>query len=166
VIKGPNPTEATTPPWFHGATAGAELADQLKHAWMTAGRPNLGDLGDRVGYPKATLSKVLAGKTAPTWHLVRKLGLALDVAPETVAGEWHELWIAADDFRRGVPTRPSAIVPGSASYTCDRCGSWVINTQVHAEWHERVENVWEVDTLSNQPASWASLRDAVARRER
>jgi hypothetical protein len=159
-------TEATTPARLHGATAATDLADQLKQAWEAAGRPNLGDLGDRVGYTKATLTKVLAGKTAPTWHLVRKLGLALDVRPETVGEQWHELWIAADNFRRGVPTSrlPGTSAGRDGSYTCERCGAWVVNTQVHAEWHEEVESRWQADTLSNE-TNWASLRDAVSRRE-
>jgi transcriptional regulator with XRE-family HTH domain len=157
--------EASTPGWLHGATAGAELADQLKQAWVAADRPDLGDLGDRVGYAKATLSKVLAGKAAPTWHLVRKLGLALDVPPATVGERWHELWIAADDFRRGVPTSRTASAGGDGSYTCERCGAWVVDSRVHAEWHEEVESRWEADTLSNE-TNWASLRDAVSRRDR
>lgn len=155
----------TTPPWLHGATAGAELAGKLKQAWTLAGRPDLGDVGDRVGYSKATLSKVLAGRTAPTWHLVRKLGVAFDVPLETVGDEWHELWIAADDFRRGVPTSRSGGAERDGGYICDRCGAWVMNTQLHAEWHEEVENRWEADTLSNE-TSWVSLRDAVSRRGR
>jgi len=159
-------TEASTPPWLHGAMAGATLADQLKQAWVHSGRPNLGDLGDRVGYSKATISNVLAGKTPPAWHLVRKLGLALDVLADVVSEQWHPLWVAADNFRRGVPdSRPTGNAPGTGSYTCERCGSWVVNTQLHAEWHARVENQWDADTLSNG-TDWVSLRDAVSRRDR
>jgi transcriptional regulator with XRE-family HTH domain len=159
-------TEASTPPWLHGAMAGATLADQLKQAWVHAGRPNLGDLGDRVGYSKATISKVLAGKTPPAWHLVRKLGLALGVPADVVSEQWHPLWVAAANFRRGVPdSRPTGNAPGTGSYTCERCGSWVVNTQLHAEWHARVENQWDADTLSNG-TDWVSLRDAVSRRDR
>ncbi len=154
---------ATTPPWLPGATAGHALAEALKQAWVAADRPDLGDVADRVGYARTTLSKVFAGKAPPTWHLVRKLGLALDVPPETVADRWHELWIAADDFRRGVPASRAdgGAERASGGYTCDRCGSWVVDTQRH----EQMESRWEADTLNNE-MSWASLRDAVSRHER
>jgi transcriptional regulator with XRE-family HTH domain len=156
---------AAPPPWLAGATAGNALAEALKQAWVAADRPDLDAVADRVGYARTTLSKVLAGKAAPTWHLVRKLGLALDVPPETVAERWHELWIAADDFRRGVPASRSGAERGSGGYTCDRCGSWVVDAQRHGEWHEQMESRWEADTLNNE-MSWASLRDAVSRHDR
>jgi transcriptional regulator with XRE-family HTH domain len=159
---------ANMPDWQGGALAGAELADRLKQAWVIAGRPHMGVIGDEVGYSKATISKVLSGKMAPAWHLVRKLGVALGVPAETVADQWHPLWIAADNFRRGVAdSGSSGTAARTGGHTCERCGSWVVNSHLHAAWHLRLEQPAAETAASRMADSleWASLRDAVSRRE-
>ena len=87
---------------------GTRLAERLEGAWIAAGRPSMGDVGDVVGYSRASISNVLAGTAPPTWHLVRKLGGALGVPADTVEGEWHSLWSAADD-RRHRPAGPETL---------------------------------------------------------
>jgi hypothetical protein len=85
------------------AHAGAELADRLREAWVQAGKPHMAAMGDEVGYSQATISKVLAGRMPPAWHLVRKLGVLLDVPSAVIVEQWHPLWVAADNFRRAIP---------------------------------------------------------------
>jgi transcriptional regulator with XRE-family HTH domain len=82
-----------------GTTAGEDLARRLAFAHRHAGKPSLAMLSMKVGYSKGTLSKVLNGKMAPTWALVRKLGEHLRVPPHHVTQEWLPLWIAADEHR-------------------------------------------------------------------
>jgi|SRR4051812_2894913 hypothetical protein len=153
--------------WRPGASAGATLADHLRQAWIRAGKPHMVVVGDEVGYSKATISKVLSGKMAPAWHLVRKLGVVFGVPSEIVAQEWHPLWIAADNFRRGVggnqPVRPN---PQTGGYICDRCGSWVVNTDLHASWHLHIDRPADGPAPARMTDSleWATLRDAVSRR--
>jgi len=143
------------------ALAGAELADHLRRAWIQAGKPHMERIGDQVGYSKATISKVLSGKMAPAWHLVRKLGIALGVPPTTIADHWHPLWIAADAYRRAGADGHADRQPQSpGGRPCVRCGSWIADARLHAEWHLRVDHAARtVDSLE-----WASLRDAVTRR--
>ncbi|MET0493675.1 MAG: hypothetical protein ABW000_11150 [Actinoplanes sp.] len=90
----------------------------------------------------------------PAWPLVQKLGAALRVPSQTVMHEWYPLWTAANLCRRKPDTvRGQAAVPpvpgtaaaatGSAAaqtgYPCPKCGSWVVDTGLHAEWHMRIE---------------------------
>ena len=167
------PLRNTRMPAVGGAFAGAELADRLRQAWIRAGRPHMGVIGYEVGYSKATISKVLSGKMPPAWHLVRKLGVVLGVPGETVADEWHALWIAADNFRRGVSEcGPAGRAARNGGQTCQRCGSWVVHPHLHAAWHLRVERdaaaratgrVPDPDRISDSH-EWANLRDAVSRR--
>lgn len=134
-------------------TAARELAERLNFAHVNAGKPALSCLGEAVHYSKATLSKVFAGKMVPAWPLVEDLGVALRVPPQTVVQEWYHLWTAANMLRR----RPDAVrgratvppVPGTAAaggsasaqtgYTCPKCGSWVVDTTLHTEWHMQIE---------------------------
>jgi hypothetical protein len=131
-----------------GATARSELAERLRFAYVRAGKPPLSRLGTAVGYSKATLSKVFAGKMPPTWILVRKLGTHLRVPHHYIVQEWLPLWTAADMHRNRRPTaRGSAPVPAPGSpmgdartgYPCPKCGSWVVDTTLHTEWHMKME---------------------------
>jgi transcriptional regulator with XRE-family HTH domain len=137
---------------------GMRLAEQLKRAWISAGRPRMSDVGDAVGYNKASISKVLSGKMPPAWHLVRKLGAALGVPEDIVRTEWHPLWVAADELRRQRQVEPMA---PAGRQQCVLCGSWVADPAVHSLWHGRVDVV-----PPNRPDAhrWASLRDALPRR--
>jgi DNA-binding XRE family transcriptional regulator len=129
----------------------AELADHLRRAWIAAGRPSMSYVGDEVGYSKASISKVLSGKMAPAWQLVRKLGVALRVPKATVQDVWHPLWIAADTRRRHATTpdvRP-------AERTCPRCGCVVAERRDHDAWHAGLDALLR----------WDTLRNAVRRRE-
>jgi len=137
-------------------TAARELAERLNFAHVNAGKPALGYLGEAVHYSKATLSKVFAGKMVPAWPLVEDLGAALHVPPQTVVQEWYHLWTAANMLRRRPPDtahRPAAapLVPGTATttgsasaqtgYTCPKCGSWVVDTTLHTDWHTQIEPI-------------------------
>jgi hypothetical protein len=90
----------------------------------------------------------------PTWQLVRKLGEALRVPAQFVAQEWHALWIAADLYRTrragmargsaavaipGTATGATSALTGQTGYTCPQCGSWVLDTTAHTDWHMRME---------------------------
>ena len=138
----------------NGESAGGQLAEQLHFAYLQAGKPGLAKLGERVGYSKATLSKVLSGKMAPTWQLVRKLGEAFRVPHQVVTQDWHSLWIAADIHRnrqaRTARGRATVPVPGAATgatsaltgptgYSCPECGTWIVDTTAHTDWHMRME---------------------------
>ncbi|MFC3989623.1 helix-turn-helix domain-containing protein [Actinoplanes siamensis] len=157
-----------------GTTAGEDLARRLAFAHRHAGKPSLAMLSMKVGYSKGTLSKVLNGKMAPTWALVRKLGEYLRVPPHHVTQEWLPLWIAADEHRESIkaaekeaqeknamkqvargtatvhtrpeqPPAPIDLRTGTAprtdalteetGYACPQCGSWVVNTAQHTNWH-------------------------------
>jgi len=133
-------------------TAARELAERLTFAHVNAGKPALSVLGEAVHYSKATLSKVFAGKMVPSWPLVENLAVALQVPPQTVVQEWLHLWTAANTLRRNAATaREHAgvqLLPGTAAtaeasaragYTCPKCGSWVVDTALHTDWHMRVE---------------------------
>jgi DNA-binding XRE family transcriptional regulator len=139
---------------LNGATAGDQLVEHLQFAYVQAGKPSLAKLGERVGYSKATLSKVLSGKMPPTWQLVRKLGEALRVPAPFVAQEWHALWIAADLYRTrragmvrgsaavvipGAATGPTSALTAQTGYTCPQCGTFVLDTISHTDWHMRME---------------------------
>lgn len=151
-------------------SARTELADRLKLAWIKAGRPSLSDVGDEVGYSKASISKVLAGKMAPAWQLVRKLGATLGVPRETVQDEWHALWIAADIRRRhdfGNSLTPSLErgEPGRGE-VCRRCGAWVVDLPLHEEWHWRLEalfNNQEPMPPRGADDMWNNLRSTLRR---
>lgn len=144
------------------AKAGAELADRLRQAWETAGRPSMGMIGDQVGYSKGTISKVLSGKMAPAWQLVRKLGGVLGVPTTTVKEVWHPLWSAADRYRRAVSNSGAEGRPGGQA--CEWCGTWVVNTHLHAMWHMRLESA-PVALATPDSLQWANLRDALRRRK-
>jgi transcriptional regulator with XRE-family HTH domain len=143
------------------AHAGAELADRLRQAWLQAGKPHMERIGDEVGYSKATISKVMSGKMPPAWHLVRKLGILLGVPAATIIEEWHPLWIAADNYRRAGPDDDSSAEP--VGYPCSRCGSYVVDVRLHADWHLRLEQPGA--GRMTESLEWASLRDAVSRRK-
>ncbi|GGK97273.1 hypothetical protein GCM10012284_34400 [Mangrovihabitans endophyticus] len=144
-----------------GPAAGTRLADQLRLAWVAAGRPSMSTLGDHVGYSKATISKVLSGKMAPAWRLVVKLGRELGVSTATVQQEWHPLWIAADSHRWRVPSssRPAY----GAGESCQTCGCWVTDIDRHRAWHEDLN---ERTARAAESLRWATLRDALPRRDR
>jgi hypothetical protein len=134
---------------------GARLAEQLKRAWVAAGRPPMCDVGDQVGYHKASISKVLSGKMPPAWHLVRKLGGVFGVPDDIVRDEWHRLWVAADELRRERQVDPGA---ATERQQCPHCGSWVADPAVHERWHGEMDA-----EPPNMPEAhrWASLRDAL-----
>jgi transcriptional regulator with XRE-family HTH domain len=156
------PAEMSEPPI--SSTAGAELADRLRQAWVRAGRPHMERIGDEVGYSKATISKVLSGKMPPAWHLVRKLGVLLRVPATVIAEEWHPLWIAADGFRRATLDAGQDRTAEPAGRICDRCGSWVIDFARHTEWHLSLEDRSTVKPTDSH--EWVHLRDAVSRRKK
>jgi hypothetical protein len=141
--------------------AAAELADRLRFAWAHAGEPRLDRVGDEVGYDAETIANVLSGTMAPAWHLVRKLGIALGVPATTIVEEWHPLWIAADGHRQ------AELAEGTetpAAYPCGRCGSYVIDVRLHADWHLRLDQPGS--GRSADSPEWVSLRDAVRRHGR
>jgi transcriptional regulator with XRE-family HTH domain len=143
------------------ADPGMRLAEQLKRAWIAAGRPRMSDVGDEVGYNKASISKVLSGKMPPAWHLVRKLGPALGVPERIVRDEWHPLWVAADEQRRRRQVDPGSV---AGRHQCAECGTWVADPEVHHTWHDRLDAA----APPNMPDAhrWASLRDALPGRNR
>ena len=140
---------------------GVELADQLKQAWVAAGRPSMSEVGDEVGYSKASISKVLSGKMAPAWQLVRKLGVTLGVPREIVQGVWHPLWIAADTRRRHATDAPDLRTP---QHPCARCGCVVAEPRDHEAWHAGLDVLLQAPTAATSH-QWAVLRNAVRRRE-
>jgi hypothetical protein len=158
-------------------TAVRELADRLTFAHVNAGKPALGVLSEAVHYSKGTLSKVFAGKMIPSWPLVEKLAVALSVPTETVVREWYHLWTAANTLRR----RPGIVreraagqpVPGTAGngkpatagpgYTCQACGSWVVDPALHTGWHLKVEQSGRNGPTSGPPvAGWAMQARAIS----
>jgi hypothetical protein len=120
-------------------------------------------IGDEVGYGPATIANVLAGRVAPAWHLVRKLGVLLRVPAATIMEEWHPLWTAADHARRTAADAGPEPSADPAGHTCDRCGSWVVDVRRHAEWHLRLEEPSTGRTAES--LEWQHLRDAVSRRK-
>jgi transcriptional regulator with XRE-family HTH domain len=127
-------------------TAGTELAEKLTKARLAAGKPAMRKIGKSVGYSVSTVSKVLAGKMPASWKMVRDLAREFDVPDSTLTEQWQPLWIAAESHRQrrehgldgefgeaGLPVAPPA------GHTCDRCGSWVIDTAKHVAWHMQVE---------------------------
>jgi transcriptional regulator with XRE-family HTH domain len=167
-----------TAQWLDGERAGAELAVQLRLAWIGKGKPRLAELGDQVGYSKATISKVLSGKMPPAWRLVRKLGAALGISESTVNQEWHPMWIAADKHRHKAPglaleNEPAGSDLKPPGHVCPWCGGWVVNTQLHVIWHMRLQQVGQSPASTESEAAriadahwWASLRDALGPREK
>jgi transcriptional regulator with XRE-family HTH domain len=167
-----------TAQWLDGERAGAALAVQLRLAWVGKGKPRLADLGDQVGYSKATISKVLSGKMPPAWRLVRKLGAALGISESTVNQEWHPMWIAADKHRHEAPglaldSDPAGSDLKPPGHVCPWCGGWVVNTQVHVMWHMQLQQVGQQPAPTGAEAGriadayrWASLRDALGPREK
>ncbi|MEU8238039.1 helix-turn-helix transcriptional regulator [Actinoplanes missouriensis] len=154
--------------FIDGTSAWTELVDQLNIAHLSGGKPSLAVLAARVRYSKATLSKVLGGKMMPSWKLVELLGEALHVPSEVVVNEWFRLWTAAEMHRAkrwgairgtakvpapgaraepqdtidtvtGTASSPAAAIEDPDGYTCLRCGSWVVDTTVHTDWHMRME---------------------------
>ena len=128
-------------------TAYQELIERLNYAVLHAGKPSLTALGRQVDYSKATLSKVLAGKAMPSWVLVRRLGEHLQVPP-AVLQEWDTLWIAAGMHGRKTataavpavtPDTGTAEVKEETGYMCRKCGSWVVDTALHTDWHLDIE---------------------------
>ncbi|MEV6345809.1 helix-turn-helix transcriptional regulator [Actinoplanes sp. NPDC051851] len=137
--------------YISGETAAAELAERLSFAHRHAGKPSLAQLSDKVGYSKGTLSKVLNGKMAPAWPLVRALGEQLRVPPQHITQEWLPLWIAASAYRdESRSEKRGTQREESGGYTCPKCGSWVVSTALHTEWHMRQEP-------SGRPAPAAEL---------
>jgi transcriptional regulator with XRE-family HTH domain len=124
-------------------------------AWEHAGRPSMAIVGDRVGYSKATISKVLSGKMPPAWRLVQKLGQLLHIPQATITGQWHPLWIAADRYRRTV----ADLQPETGK--CEACGSWIGDWPLHRDWHSRMDH-----PAHHDPHPWATLRDALGPREK
>jgi transcriptional regulator with XRE-family HTH domain len=157
---GPTPTTGTSTDAV--ADVRIELADKLRRAWIGAGKPSMAAVGDEVGYSKASISKVLAGKMAPSYRLIRKLGLVLGVPPETVE-EWHKLWLAADAERN----RPVGIAQRNTTPACPRCGCVINNHLVHEAWHATLDVGAPPSSTPDRVADsheWASLRDALPRR--
>jgi transcriptional regulator with XRE-family HTH domain len=157
--------QGLTPPTERDATGPdvrGQLADRLRRAWINAGKPPMSAVGDEVGYSKASISKVLAGKMAPSYRLIRKLGVVLGVPAETVE-EWHRLWLAADAERN----RPVGIAQRSTTQVCPRCGCVVSGRLIHEAWHATQDVDGPPSSTPEQVAEsheWASLRDALPRR--
>jgi hypothetical protein len=59
---------------------GMRLAEQLKRAWIAAGRPRMSDVGDEVGYNKASISNAGAVRSIPA---CRPAGISV---PSAAAG--------------------------------------------------------------------------------
>jgi hypothetical protein len=125
-------------------TAYADLIERLNYAVVQGGKPSLSALGKQVDYSKATLSKVLTGKAMPSWVLVRRLGEHFQVPPPVVH-EWYTLWTAANmhgrrstitrDQAAGSPPATGTAAASEAAFTCPQCGSWVVDTTLHTDWH-------------------------------
>jgi hypothetical protein len=159
--------------WLDGERAGAALADQLRLAWVAANKPSMAVIGDRVGYSKATISKVLSGKMPPAWRLVSKLGSALGISESTINNEWHPMWIAADKYRHKAPGLAPENDVTPPGHVCPLCGGWVVNTQQHFIWHMQLQQASQFPTSAESEAAriadahrWASLRDALGPREK
>jgi DNA-binding XRE family transcriptional regulator len=159
----------------------ADLIADLSYTYTRAGKPSLSALGEKVDYSKATLSKVFCGKAMPSWVLVLRLGQCFRVST-AVLQEWYILWTAANMHRRkpgtvrgraSVPASdPSRLPPGTAGntesggtdvaqtvYKCDRCGSWVNDTALHAEWHMTVDPSGRTAPPSESIAGWNARSD-------
>ena len=159
----------------------ADLIDELSITYTRAGKPSLSVLGDKVEYSKATLSKVFSGKAMPSWVLVLRLGRCFRVAP-AVLQEWHILWTAANMHRRkpgtirgraSVPVvEPGRLPPGAGRhaesegvdvrqtvYKCDRCGSWVNDTALHADWHMTIDPSGRTAPPAESIAGWNARSD-------
>ena len=162
-----------TAQWLDGERAGADLAAQLRLAWVAAGKPKLAELGDQVGYSKATISKVLSGKMPPAWRLVSKLGAALGISDQTITNKWHPMWIAADRHRHKAPGLAPEHEVKPPGHECPWCGGWVVNTQQHVVWHMQLQQVGPYPAATESEAAriadahrWASLRDALGPRDK
>lgn len=147
-------------------TAVRELAERLTFAHVNAGKPALSVLSEAVHYSKGTLSKVFAGKMIPSWPLVEDLAVELRVPTETVVREWFHLWTAANTLRRkpgaerpAAPAMPSggASVKSAATgpgYTCQECGTWVVDPALHTGWHRQVGETGPSGPNSGPVAGW------------
>jgi hypothetical protein len=153
-------------------TAVRELAERLTFAHVNAGKPALGVLSEAVHYSKGTLSKVFAGKMMPSWPLVEDLAVELGVPTETVVREWFHLWTAANTLRRKAAAgrEPAAVqaavqaAPGSTNgqsaaagpgYTCQECGTWVVDPALHTGWHRQVGEAGRGGPNAGPTVGWA-----------
>jgi hypothetical protein len=153
-------------------TAVRELAERLTFAHINAGKPALGVLSEAVHYSKGTLSKVFAGKMMPSWPLVEDLAVELGVPTETVVREWFHLWTAANTLRRRPapsrePAMPGASVKSAGTgpgYTCQECGTWVVDPALHTGWHRQVGEVGRGAPNAGPNAGWTVQARAVSLR--
>jgi len=149
-------------------TAVRELAERLTFAHVNAGKPALSVLSEAVHYSKGTLSKVFAGKMMPSWPLVEDLAVELRVPTETVVREWFHLWTAANTLRRrptaGRERAAAQAVPGTGAsvksaatgpgYTCQECGTWVVDPALHTGWHRQVGEAGQGGPTSGPIGGW------------
>ena len=162
-------------------TALRELAERLTFAHVNAGKPALAVLSEAVHYSKGTLSKVFAGKMLPSWPLVEGLAAELGVPTHTVVREWFHLWTAANTLRRRpavVQERSAAMeraatqpTPGTAGsvesaatgpgYTCQACGSWVVDPALHTQWHRQVGEAGRGGPAAPTIGGWTAQAHAI-----
>ncbi|MEU6791024.1 hypothetical protein ABZ907_04950 [Nonomuraea wenchangensis] len=132
----PQPTLEVPP----GSDPRRHLAQELARAHRRAGKPKYKDLQAQLAPLPAspgTLSGVFKGHRAPKWELLVPLLQLLGARQDDIDRHWRHLWLAAQEHGRPIGALPASLapMPPAHGYECPDCGSWVMDTEKHLQWH-------------------------------
>lgn len=136
---------------MHPRLAQARLAEVVKQAWLTAGKPALRKLASDVRVSHSTLSRIFNGMCRPKAPVLSGLAEVLGVRTADFQKVWRPLWEAsfrapasddADDAPASADLPAVAEAPEPAvveASTCPRCGGPYTDLNQHIGWHVQIE---------------------------
>lgn len=111
-----------------------ELAVDFRELHIESGSPAYSALADKIGYSKATISRVFAGAKLPNW-VVLKAMLKVYECDEQAVTDWRRRWAAIK--RLTDPVLAARELAPPAKQICEDCEEPVENMAEHVKKHHR-----------------------------
>ncbi len=136
-----------------------QFATWLRQARRTGGNPSYRELTRHMDYSLSTISRVMTGKTFPTWSFTEQFLRACRVPEPRAAGRWHTRWLkvaelvspVGGDFPYDDEAGQDETAPQPPAGTeCPECGALILNPLRHQAWH--------MSYVRREPARRADLR--------
>lgn len=117
------------------------LLRRLQLAHREADQPTYSMIGKQIGMSAATICRIFNAKKPPAWDKLRAVLEVLGIPDEEISTTWIDLWRGAENACQPIPVRLDAglTVPGAEH--CETCGAWLANTRIHADLHQRIEQL-------------------------
>jgi hypothetical protein len=111
-----------------------EFAVDFRELHIEAGSPAYSALADKIGYSKATISRVFAGEKLANWVVLKAMLKVYECDEQTVTA-WRRRW--ASIKRLTDPVLAARELAPPAKQTCEVCEEPVEDMDEHVKQHHR-----------------------------